>query len=83
MIMDSAVRLRRFSFRAWHRGTREADYLVGGFFDRYGATWSAEELDWFELLLDEQDVDILDWALGRTQPAITLQLQRLARCRGP
>ncbi len=27
-------RLSRAKFRAWHRGTREADYLVGGFFDQ-------------------------------------------------
>src|ERR1700712_3209663 len=31
--------LRRMRFRAWHRGTREADYMIGGFYDRYAATW--------------------------------------------
>lgn len=66
--MDPATRLRRLHFRAWHRGTREADYLVGGFFDRYGAEWSEAELCWFEALLDEQDVDILSWAMGREAP---------------
>jgi ribonuclease R len=30
--MDHDARLSRAKFRAWHRGTREADYLVGGFF---------------------------------------------------
>ena len=25
---------KRLRFRAWHRGTREADLLIGGFFDR-------------------------------------------------
>lgn len=59
--------LRRARFRAWHRGTREADYMIGGFFDRYHTEWTEEEALWFERFLDEEDVDIMDWAL-RTQP---------------
>ncbi|MEQ1688479.1 MAG: succinate dehydrogenase assembly factor 2, partial [Sphingopyxis sp.] len=35
--MDPDIRKRRLSYRAWHRGTREADYMIGGFFDTYGA----------------------------------------------
>ena len=62
--MDTASRIRRLKFRAWHRGTREADYMIGGFFDRYHAEWSAAELDWFEALLEEDDVDVMAWALG-------------------
>jgi len=62
--MDHAARLRRLKFRAWHRGTREADYMIGCFFDRYGSDWTDAELSWFERLLDEEDVDIMGWALG-------------------
>lgn len=62
--MQDDPRLRRLHFRAWHRGTREADYMVGGFFDRYGAGWGEAEIAWFEELLDEQDVDIMAWGLG-------------------
>lgn len=58
------ARLKRIRFRAWHRGTREADYMIGCFFDRYGASWGEDELVWFEELIEEQDVDILAWALG-------------------
>lgn len=64
---DLATRLARARFRAWHRGTREADYMIGGFFDRYHAEWDEEALAWFEALLDEDDVDIMGWAL-RTVP---------------
>ena len=60
-------RLARAKFRAWHRGTREADYMIGGYFDRYHAVWGEAELQWFEALLDEDDVDVMAWALG-TQP---------------
>jgi len=41
--------------------------MIGGFFDRYAGDWSEAELAWFEMLLDEDDVDIMAWALG-TQP---------------
>ena len=62
--MDRASRIRRLKFRAWHRGTREADYMIGGFFDRYQETWTEADLFWFEALLEEDDVDVLAWALG-------------------
>lgn len=62
--MDRDIRLKRLGFRAWHRGTKEADLLVGGFFDRHSAGWSDEEIGWYERLMDEQDVDIMAWAIG-------------------
>ena len=65
--MDDDPRLKRLRFRAWHRGTREADLLIGGFFDAHSTSWDAEEMAWFEALLEEQDVDIMAWAIG-TQP---------------
>ena len=61
------TRLARARFRAWHRGTREADYMIGGFFDRYHATWQEADLAWFEALLEEDDVDVMAWALGAQQ----------------
>jgi len=57
-------RLRRLKFRAWHRGTREADYMIGCFFDRHHAGWNEAEIDLFERLVEEDDVDIMAWALG-------------------
>ena len=59
-----ATRIARARFRAWHRGTREADYMFGGFFDRYHAEWDEAGLGWFEALLEEDDVDVMAWALG-------------------
>lgn len=41
--------------------------MIGGFFDRYHASWSEGDLDWFERLLDEDDVDVMAWAL-KTAP---------------
>ena len=62
--MDADPYRRKLHFRAHHRGTREADAMVGGFFDQYSADWGADEYAWFERLLEEQDVDIMAWALG-------------------
>lgn len=41
--------------------------MLGGFFDRYQAGWGEQELGWFEALLEEDDVDVMAWAL-KTQP---------------
>ena len=57
-------RLKRMHFRAWHRGTREADYVIGCYFDRFHGTWDEAAAAWFEALIEEEDVDILGWALG-------------------
>lgn len=62
--MDRDIRLKRLRFRAWHRGTKEADLLIGGFFDQHGATLSDADLALFEEMLEEQDVDIMAWAMG-------------------
>jgi len=68
MIPDFDTRLARARFRAWHRGTREADYTIGGFYDRYHAGWDEADLVWFEALLEEEDSDILAWAMGANPP---------------
>ena len=60
-------RLRAINYRAHHRGTREADFMIGGFFDAHHQQWGSQELDWFEALLDEQDVDIMAWAIGTAE----------------
>ena len=62
--IDRQDRIKRLRFRAWHRGTREADYMIGGYFDAYHEQWSDAELGWFETMIEEEDVDIMGWALG-------------------
>lgn len=62
--MNREARLKRLHFRSHHRGTREADLLIGGFFDAHGASWNDAEIDQFEALIEEQDVDIMAWAMG-------------------
>jgi antitoxin CptB len=64
-VTDLSPRFARARFRAWHRGTREADLMIGGFFDRHHTAWAETELAWFEALLDEDDVDVMAWALQK------------------
>ena len=63
--MDEVLRALRY--RAWHRGTREADMMIGGFFDAHHAAWGVHERALFAALLTETDVDIMAWGIG-TEP---------------
>ena len=60
--------LKRLHWRATHRGTREADMLIGGFFDAHHAQWSADDRTLFAAMLDHQDADIMAWAFGAADP---------------
>lgn len=63
---DLALRRRRLRWRAWHRGTRELDLLLGPFSDTQAAAMSGEELRNFEDLLGEEDTDLQSWLLETT-----------------
>ncbi|HLH49928.1 MAG TPA: succinate dehydrogenase assembly factor 2 [Roseiarcus sp.] len=58
------ARRRRILFRAWRRGTREMDLVMGHFADQEIAAMSERELDQFETLLEAPDPEVLAWVLG-------------------
>jgi antitoxin CptB len=60
-------RRRRLLFRSWHRGTREADLIMGRFADAHIAVLSDAELDEYEHLLEALETDLLTWVTGVTQ----------------
>lgn len=61
-------RLGRIVFRAWRRGFREADLVLGPFAERVGPTLADHELDSLEALLAEDDDHRLyAWIIG-TEP---------------
>ncbi|WP_028970751.1 succinate dehydrogenase assembly factor 2 [Sphingomonas sp. URHD0057] len=66
--MPPDVDLKRLHWRAHHRGTKEADLLIGGFFDAHHRQWGSDERALFEEMLSEQDVDIMAWAHGTAIP---------------
>ena len=61
-------RRKRLRFRAWRRGFREIDLILGGFADRHVATLDASEVDAFEALLKMRDLDVYDWITGAAAP---------------
>lgn len=60
-------RRRRALYRAWRRGTREMDLILGQFTDTEIDRLSDAELDIFEHLLDAADTDLYDWVTGRAE----------------
>lgn len=58
-------RRKRILYRANHRGMKEADVMLGGFANAHVATLTDQQLDEFEALLEELDVDIMDWVVGK------------------
>jgi antitoxin CptB len=59
------TRRKRARFRAWHRGTREMDLIMGRFADREMATLSETDLALFEALLEERESDVFAWVTGK------------------
>lgn len=64
MSIDEA-RLKKLRFRAWRRGFREADLILGPFADEHVQDFSPAELDFFERLLEVPDQDLYAWIIER------------------
>ncbi|MFC0410543.1 FAD assembly factor SdhE [Roseomonas elaeocarpi] len=58
-------RRKRLLFRAWHRGTKETDLMVGHFVARHIAAFTEDQLDELETVLEHLDVDMQEWLSGR------------------
>jgi antitoxin CptB len=65
---DPDIRRKRLLYRSWHRGTREADLLLGGFAEAHLAGFDEAQLDGYEALLECSDADLFDWIAGRAAP---------------
>jgi antitoxin CptB len=61
---------RRLLFRAWRRGTRELDLIMGRFLDEAIGTLSEAEVAEFERLCNVPDLELYAWVVGsRPVPA--------------
>jgi antitoxin CptB len=60
------TRLKKIRLRAWRRGFREADLILGPFADFHCPKMTPAQIDAFEALMEEADQDIYDWYLGKT-----------------
>ena len=62
---DLSMRRRRLRYRAWHRGTKEMDLVLGPFCDAHLDSYGPPELDRLETLMDEEDTELLKWVMGQ------------------
>jgi antitoxin CptB len=58
-------RIKKLKFRAWRRGFREADLILGPFADQFLSDMPVDQVDLFEVLLDQPDQDLYAWIIER------------------
>lgn len=76
---DLDPRRRRALFRAWRRGMKETDLLLGPFADAYIASLADHDLADFEALMDVPDDELYTWIAGRALPPERHRTPVLAR----
>ena len=59
---------RRLLFRAWHRGIKEMDIVMGRFADAHIATFTDDDMEALELLMTVPDQQLLACVLGAEAP---------------
>jgi antitoxin CptB len=66
MVEETAqdIRIKRLKFRAWHRGMREVDLIMGSFADQHLHNFSPDQLSQFEQILDIEDPYLYAWLSG-------------------
>ena len=65
---DIAIRRKRLRYRAWHRGTKEMDLILGPFADANVDAYGVAELDRLEALMNEEDPPLLKWVMRQEEP---------------
>ncbi|SMH35211.1 succinate dehydrogenase assembly factor 2 [Maritimibacter sp. HL-12] len=68
MTETPANRLKRLAMRSARRGTKEMDIILGRFCDARLGAMSADALDRYEALLEENDQDLYQWVTGQVLP---------------
>jgi antitoxin CptB len=58
------VRRRKLLFRAWRRGVREMDLIVGRFADAHIDKFDEAGLDDFERLIEAPNAALYAWVIG-------------------
>lgn len=58
---DAPADLKRLRMRAWRRGIREMDLILGPYADDHLAAMDAATLERFARLLEENDHDLYGW----------------------
>ena len=75
---DIAMRRKKLRYRAWHRGTKEMDLILGPFADANVERFDAAALDRLEALMSEEDPPLLTWIMGQEEPPTHVDRRFLA-----
>lgn len=79
---DLDPRRRKLLFRAWHRGMREMDLIMGRFADAEIGVLSEADLDEFERLIEVLDRDLLSWVTGEVAVPENYDTELFRRLKG-
>lgn len=58
---------KQLIFRSGHRGMKEMDLIMGSFAAKYIQTFTPEEIEQYEVLLDVSDPDLYNWYLQKEE----------------
>jgi len=74
-------RVKRLRMRAWHRGIKEMDLILGQWADTHLDSADDATLDMFETVMAEADHDLYQWVSGQSEPPVSLApfIARLAK----
>ena len=74
-------RRKRILFRSQHCGMKENDILLGRFAEQHVDDLDEGQLDDFERLMEESDIEVLKWVTGRepTPEAFETSLMQLIK----
>lgn len=75
---DIAVRRKKLRYRAWHRGTKEMDLILGPYADAHTEGMDERNLDRLEALMNEEDPPLLKWVMGQEEPPASVDRDFLA-----
>ena len=65
---DISMRRKKLRYRAWHRGTKEMDLILGPYADKHTDALDHAGLDRLEALMNEEDPPLLKWIMGSEEP---------------
>ena len=65
MTETDTARRKRLSMRSWRRGTKEMDLVLGPYADAHLAAMPPAQLVLYDLLLEENDIDLWAMVLGQ------------------
>ena len=75
------ILIRKLIYRAWHRGTKELDLVLGNFAESNIHEFTQSELHDFTVILDEEDPDLYQWLINNQEPADHINADIINRIR--